>query len=312
VGDAAEGAADDAEADDQVRSFRQGDVITFRRVVVLDIPTEDGKVAALQQLEPEATVVVTQTCDLVRSIAERPTIQVAPLIRIKDEQRAAPYREGASPRYVWLPRLGPDAFIDLDVVSTISKRLLVSHDRNPGVGGDDEARRFRLAIARKFGRPALPDDVAPATKRLRARIGQKWDKPGSAEGSLMQSLLQVRLAATPSWDADNIHVDLVYIVEAGLLPPLGDEPLQPSPGLVAWFGEGRTSTEVAERIVKVTDDADLLWLWARLGEAWTDLCEAAGVVGSFGSEVVGADEFTVDRYWASAELDIDYLSGPGA
>ena len=50
------------------------------------------------------------------------------------------------------------------------------------------------------------------------------------------------------------------------------------------------------------------WLWGRLVEAWAALCVPEGIVTQIEAEVVAADEITVDRVWASEELDLEYLS----
>lgn len=309
---AATGEDDTADLDALLREYRQGDVLTLNRAVHLDLPTADGKsVRADVSAEGDGVVLLTQTCDIVKPSASRPYVQVAPLVREPDERKAEAWREGASPRYVWLPRIGLDAFVDLDHITTVTKGLLVTHGRQPGVDGDEEERTLRFRLGRKLSRPALPDDLAPAMGKLRERIEKKWDKAESAEGRLLQAVRQVRVAPQPTWSADVVHVDVIFIMSPGALPGLATDPTQPSGEVRRWFATGRSIAEIAERIEKTTDEKDAVWLWQRLGAAWAEVCVPHGVIDSFAAEVVGADEFTLDRYWSSEEFDVDYLSGPG-
>lgn len=184
--------SDPSEVDKKTAEYRRGDVVDFARIAFLDIPTDPSKPAAVVIDEPEANVVVTQTCDIVRSSEKRPYAQVAPLVAIDDGSHAAACREGAEPRFVWVPGLGDHAFADLDVIHTITKRLLVRHAPRRGLLTDEQQRTFARAVGRKLDRFAFPDDLTPALAKLRDRIVNKWDKETSAEGQALQQVQQIR------------------------------------------------------------------------------------------------------------------------
>ena len=93
---------------------------------------------------PNGVVIISQTCDVVRSHRERRTIQAAKLVRLKgDTQREA--ADGRRPRFVAVPNAGVNRFADLEVIGTIDKQVLVALSREPGVVGDDQVRKFAAA-----------------------------------------------------------------------------------------------------------------------------------------------------------------------
>jgi len=260
-------------------------------------------------VQAEGAVVITQTCDVARSCVERPFVQVAPLVRFVDPQEATLLAGGASPRFVAVPRAGTNAFVDLDLVMTVTKERLAGCERYPGVVGDEEIRQFGQSVARKFGRYPFPDAFARSVRRLRGRVLDKWNKPDSAEGRALELISQIRAHAEPSWDADGVSVELTFIARPGTIPTLLDPP-SPSDELRAWWGPGRGPAQVAERLLGAATPDDQAWCWARLGDAWAACCDPEENITSITGEVLGADEYSIDRYWSSEPLDLDYLSGP--
>ncbi len=288
--------------------FEQGEVLGLRRFIYFTISADPARAADAVTVETNESVLLTQTCDVVRPVADRPFVQVAPLIRITDGAVAARCRDGAQPRYAWVPAAGEDAFADLDRIQTIKKDLLVTLEHIPGVTNDDERRIFARAIARKIERFAFPDDLALSLKKLRDRIIRKWDKPESAEGRALQQVLQIRASSHPDWREPAISVHLVFIVEIGVLPKF-DEHAPPDPAAVP--ADDVNPSDVAQSLEDATDPAERAMLWSALGNAWAACCTPTGTVTEVTGEVVGADEYTIDRFWDSSPLDFDYLSGPG-
>lgn len=88
----------------------------------------------IQALTSEAAglVVVTQTCDIVRNCTERPYIEVAPLMRVGEEDLHAVQR-GRRPAHATLPSLTQASLVaDLDRVMTVEKSIVASWKRTAG------------------------------------------------------------------------------------------------------------------------------------------------------------------------------------
>ncbi|MGC1909797.1 MAG: hypothetical protein WA809_09400 [Candidatus Dormiibacterota bacterium] len=68
--------------------------------------------------------------------------------------------------------------------------------------------------------------------------------------------------------------------------------------------------EVASRLTDNLSPADRSFVLRSLVNSWSRLYRPSGVVTSLEGEMLGEDEYTVERYWSSESLDLDYLSGP--
>ena len=179
---------------------------------------DDGNVA-YAIAKTEAVVVLSQTCDVVREAAVRPFVSVARQIRLagSDAEEAG---RGRRPRYAAVPAAGPDAFADLDSVCSIEKSVLSRVDRIEGLRDDGERRHFSATVSRHFGRFAFPDDLTstmgPMIKHVRRSHGKD-----SLQGRAYQLLEEIRVTATPRWDAAQVDVFVIFApptrIEAELL-----------------------------------------------------------------------------------------------
>src|SRR5690349_11745928 len=119
--------------DEAMKRWRQGDVAaaqSFSHVADLRRPVtsaseelsrsrlSSGNTQVRISTEVESLVILTQTCDIVRSSADRPYIEVCPLIRV-DPSIATAAAAGERPSYAALPALGDNAVADLDRVMTV-------------------------------------------------------------------------------------------------------------------------------------------------------------------------------------------------
>ena len=77
--------------------------------------------------------------------------------------------------------------------------------RMQGMRTDQEARTFAQALARKRARFAFPDDFNCWVKPLSKRFSKKHDSPESPEGAALRSLAEIRVRASPSWDARQVE-----------------------------------------------------------------------------------------------------------
>lgn len=205
--------------DDILSECRQGDCFLGDRPFVQRALVGDDEEDWAED-EVAGLVLTTQTCDIVRSAAERPFVTVCPLLSV-DEEKYSVISKGYVPRYAAMPALSAHRLVaDLDRSMTVDKAVMVKWDRIGGVQNDIEARAFAAALSRKAARFAFPDDfnayVAPLAKRLR----EKHDKQ-TPEGNALRSLREVRVMAEPNWDAPEVELTFYFVREEDA-PPLFD------------------------------------------------------------------------------------------
>jgi hypothetical protein len=247
--------AADAERDGRVASvdgalalWRQGDCVLgehwFAHRLDTSCPiTEAGRAAAeadadLAEQEVAGFVVVTQTCDIVRSCVDRHFVEVCPLV-VVERERLGEIERGRRPAYGFLPRLASRNLVaDLDRVMTVEKPLVARWERVPGWDTDAEARNFARA---------------------------------SGEGRALRALREIRVSASPSWDAEKVDVRF-------------------------WF---------------IRDDADASFEgepWAGLLAGWLKLVPATGRFTDVHGQVVELEAMKASEYVDSDALDLDHLS----
>lgn len=231
----------------------------------------DGEAPQVVGTEVAGLVVVTQTCDIVRSCAVRPFVETSPLVEVSADHLLQ-IRHGRRPGYAFVPALEAQRLVaDLDRVMTVEKSIVATWTRTPGSSTDEEARAFSEALARKRRRFAFPDDFTALAKKLHERLAEKHDKE-TDEGRALRALREVRVRASPSWDAARVEV-LFYFV------PRDNAPL---PG-----GEG----------------------WDARLEDWMKLLPASsGRFTSVHGIVRTLDRMTAREYVESDPLDLDHLS----
>lgn len=78
---------------------------------------------------------VTQTCDIVRSCAERPFIEVAPLVEVNEQLLYEIKR--CRPQFAYISGISQlNLVVDLDRVMTVEKAVVASWQRQPGCHND--------------------------------------------------------------------------------------------------------------------------------------------------------------------------------
>jgi len=218
-------------------------------------------------------VVVTQTCDIVRSCVTRPYVEVSPLVRVSEDDLHQ-VKRGRRPAHATLPTLEKDLLVaDLDRVMTVEKSIVASWERTPGFTRDTDGRAFAQALARKRVRFAFPDDFTSLAKKLQARLGDKHDK-NTDEGRGLRALREIRVCASPSWDAASTEVFF-------------------------WF---------------IRHDADATFegkSWADLLKDWLKLVHATSRFTSVDGQIATLQEMTAEEYVDSDPLDLDHLSTIG-
>ena len=268
--------------DKALRVWCQGDCVLgehwllFRLDVGAPI-TEEARVAAAEgadagEAEVRGLMLLTQTCDIVRSCRDRPFVEVCPLVEVDDE-KFEEIRKSRRPNYAYIPGVGDGTRLvgDLDRLMAVEKAVLAGWERVIGCRDDDEVRRLSLALARKRARFAFPDDFVAFVKDLQSRLTSKHNKH-SDEGRALRALREIRVRAAPSWDAEQVQLTFWFIRH-------DDEP---------QF-EGQT--------------------WDNYLESWLGRVRDDGRFFSIDGAVVTLDDITARDYIESDQLDLDHLSG---
>jgi hypothetical protein len=215
-------------------------------------------------------VVVTQTCDLVRSCAERPFLEISPLVSV-DAELLAEIKRLKRPNYAYIAGVAERHLVaDLDRVMTVEKAVVAAWARIPGCQSDADTRDFAEALARKRSRFAFPDDFTSFAKKLQKRMQDKHEKT-SPEGEALRALEQIRVSATPAWDAKNVE-------------------------LIFWF------------IRAEKDDRFKGEEWHKLLDIWLQLLPTSGRFSPVHGFVKSLEDMTAKEYTQSDRLDLDRLS----
>ena len=221
----------------------------------------------------QGLVVLTQTCDIVRTCRERPFLEVAPIVEVS-AQVAHEIERGRRPVYAIIPALRARGLVaDLDRTMTVEKAVVAQWARIAGCRTDAEARRFALALVRKRARVAFPDDFTVLVERLQARLLEKHDKQ-SDEGRTLRALREIRVRAAPSWDAPTVELTFWFIHEEEVMD-----------------FEGKR--------------------WDTLLGGWLQLIPASGRFRQVHGAVLALEDLTAKEYAESDPLDLDHLSTRG-
>jgi hypothetical protein len=156
---------------------------------------------------------------------------------------------------------------------TVEKSVVAKWARTEGCRTDDEIRRFSLALARKRDRFAFPDDFTKFVERLQKRFIEKHDRQ-SEEGRALRALREIRVRASPSWDAAEVELIFWFIREEDEIDFEGQ-------GWESWFA------------------------------SWLRLIPPSGKFKSVNGLVTTLEDLTARDYVESDRLDLDYLSTRG-
>jgi len=266
--------------DNALAAWRQGDCVVGEQWFVhrLDSSTtftsagEDAVAAGgdLAEQEVFGFVVVTQTCDIVRSCIDRPFVEVCPLVEV-DANLLAEVGRAQRPAYAFVPGVSSCCLVaDLDRTMTVEKPLVATWERTPGCQTDAEARSFALALARKRIRFAFPNDFNQFAKGLEKRLKEKHEKD-SDEGRGLRALREIRVQASPAWRAARVE-------------------------LFFWF-------------VRNDNDADFEGTsWADLLSKWLALLPPKARFVAVDGNVSTLLDMTAADYVGSDQLDLDHMS----
>lgn len=208
------------EVDATLKEWCQGDYVLGEYWFVLrfnpqrPLTPDSAKVAQentdLVESEVKGFVVVTQTCEIIRSCADRPFIEIVPLVEVSD-QNLSEIQRSRRPQFAYIPGCAKINLVaDLDRGMTVEKAVVARWERNPGCYSDEETRALGQALARKRARFAFPDDFVKLAQKLQKRLREKHNK-SSSEGEALRSLREIRVRAAPSWKAAEIQLMFWFI-----------------------------------------------------------------------------------------------------
>lgn len=224
----------------------------------------------LAESEVKGFVIVTQTCDIVRSCNERPFVEIVPLVEV-DEQQLHDVQRSRRPQYAYIPGVaGLNLVADLDRIMTVEKAVVAEWERKPGCLSDDEIRALGQALTRKRARFAFPDDFTDFARKLQNRLRDKHDKD-TDEGEALRALREIRVRAEPSWNSSEIR-------------------------LIFWF-------------IRDEDQNQFKGVgWDQFLNQWLQLIPESGRYKNVEGSVVALEDMTAKEYVESDPLDLDHLS----
>jgi hypothetical protein len=153
---------------------------------------------------------------------------------------------------------------------TVEKAVVAKWQLRAGCLTEEEARKFSLALARKRRRYAFPDDFAAFSRKLTDRLLEKHDRQ-SDEGRALRALREIRVHASPAWDAREVKLTFWFIHEDSE---------------ATFEGMG----------------------WDALLNVWLQLMPAAGRFKTTDGMVAALEDLTAKDYVESDPLDLNHLS----
>ncbi len=120
--------------DAALQEWRQGDFVLGEQWFIYRIdpkktlaessPLSESEEADLVEVETKGLIVVTQTCDIVRSCELRPFVQVVPLVEVP-ENMLKEIQRCRRPQYAFIPGAKDHCLVaDLDRVMTVEKPVV--------------------------------------------------------------------------------------------------------------------------------------------------------------------------------------------
>lgn len=323
--------ANDLRLTQQLLAWRQGDTLSgvrFRHVARRDLPLSQASKRIAPDLlaaapsdeiivttEPQALVIVSQTCDIVRVPEQLPFIDVCAVVELSSDI-SSDARRGRRPRYAPLPALGDAAFADLCQTMSVEKSVLLDLEPRHGVLTIVDQRTFARALARYRARFAFPDaftDGVDALRRHLQSLASKQTPEAQLEG--MVRSIRAEPLGSVGWEAEHVEVRLYFVVDEEALP-LGYEIL-PAPALPADLQQlCAVLCETVEHQTSSQRGAVLNLGWQRLADHWRSKARVGSTadpkqtVQIVEAVAISESEMTVAQYVRSEQLDFDHLSEP--
>jgi hypothetical protein len=202
--------AENSEEEPLLSDWRQGD---FCLDAELEIPIlgHDEEGAFFGSATGRGMIVISQSCDIVRDPADRPHIQVSPLLEVNEAELSA-VKGKRRPQFATFQALSDHSLVvDLDVVATVDKRVARSWRRAGGCADEAERAEFAAALARHKQRFAFPDGFDAAIKDFRRWIERRAEKSNNA-GGMIRAIDEIRVRCD-DWSADPLVLELICVLK---------------------------------------------------------------------------------------------------
>jgi len=262
--------------------LRQGDcVVSTQEFVFLFDPKEPFTKASKETqaadpeqniavIEVEGFVILTQTCDLIKSPEACPFVEVAALVRPLKEEHLPLIKQKKMPRYVEVPGVFDKGLVaDLDQIVTVEKPALLKWHLVRGCSDDHQTKSFASAIARKRNRAALPDDFNLYIKEFQTRCKERHGK-ATDEGRVLTYINEIRVYPQGNWwTTEKTEVFLWFLIH----PQHSDK-------------KELIKTEIGKLLTLIKDNDKY----------------------SYDHKIIEYGEMSAKEYVASQLLDYDYLS----
>lgn len=191
-----------------LNDWRQGDFV-LAPIEFPFVTIDDQQQQQFGLLEARGAVVISQTCDIVRDIADRPHVQIAALVQANDNE-IKDIQKRLRPRFGHIGGLPHGLAVDFDIVTLADKKLVATWDRNAGCQRDDEVLKFAEALSRHKKRFAFPDEIVPELGKIRDYVRSNHRK-NSARGSMLRAIEQIVLRC-PDWSNPRAELEVIGIL----------------------------------------------------------------------------------------------------
>lgn len=193
-------------------AWRQGDLaLAPLELSVLMVDDQEQFWQAIDA--PHGVAILSQSCDIIRKVEDRPYVQIAGLVPATAGEIARAIRL-ETPSRIYINSLNDrELLIDLDLTATVHKTVVSTWQRTAGCASDDETRRFAISLARHRQRFAFPDAFNALIAPIRKWIESKRSKQ-SSQGNFVRALHEVRVRCD-NWDAPT---ELTFLAIVNQIP----------------------------------------------------------------------------------------------
>ena len=207
---------------DRLTELQQGDFsLSCRDLIFLDLSEDEEPYEPVFDEGVDGCVVISQTYDVVREIEILPNVIVCPIVEI-DNRRQADIEKGLAPRYGLINNLPEGMVVDFSRAMSVSKRLLLTWERQPGCKNEHQTLNLAMALELFFGRYAFPDTFNESIKSLRKTVYAKHEK-NSDIGRALRSIREIRVLPRARWtDEDSVPVTIIVVLEEADTRELSD------------------------------------------------------------------------------------------
>lgn len=190
--------------------WRQGD-LALAPIEIPVIVLDDGEHIWDTIYAEHGVAILSQSCDIVRSVTQKQYVQIAALLPATADEIARVKRREV-PSLLYLECLeGRGLIIDLEVTATVHKAVVATWERTPGCANDAERLLVGEALGRHRQRFAFPQSFNDLIQPMRKWIGEKKKKQ-SVLGDFARAIVEVR-AVCDNWNQPGPVSFLIIVTE---------------------------------------------------------------------------------------------------